>query len=250
MTDCALRIAVDGSDGVGKATATSLLAEHYESQGKTVARVSFPRYKQTLGGTLLYEMLKGEKAASYNFADQDPYVASMPYAMDRCASKEHLEELMYTNDVVIFDRYVESNMIHQGGKIQNVLKREEYLRFCVSFEYFQLKLPMPHHIIYLDLPFEVAQRRIRKRSEETGEAIDIVEENIEYLKNSINRGRHTAEFLHWDIVECAVAEKHELTREEVLAAVIRSIVKEAESRHKHFQYRYRTLHAEWMKMNT
>lgn len=246
MAQRALCIGVDGSDGSGKETTTNLLAEHYESQGRRVGRISFPRYNQTLGGTLLHEVLKSERAAGYRFADQDPYVASMPYAMDRFASKDHLNELIYSNDVVIFDRYAESNMIHQGGKIQCPRAREEYLRFSVSLEYFQLQLPMPHHIIYLDLPLEVAQRRIRKRAEETGEMVDVVEENVEYLRNSIARGRHTAEFLHWSIVQCAIAEKHELTREEVLSSAIRAIDKEPESRHQHFMYRYRALHAEWM----
>jgi dTMP kinase len=249
MTDRALCIAIDGSDGSGKETTTNLLAEYYEKQGKRVGRISFPRYNKTLGGTLLYDVLKGQNANNYQFADQDPYVASMPYVMDRYASKEYLEELIYTHDVVIFDRYVESNMIHQGGKIQNPIKRENYLRFCISLEYFQLALPMPHHIIYLDLPIEVAQKRISKRSEETGEAVDVVEENIRYLQNSIKRGRHTAEFLHWKIVECAIAEKHELTREEVLAAVIRCIKEPAGSRHHHFQHRYRTLHSEWSRID-
>jgi len=54
----AFQIALEGPDGAGKETQTNLLVQRLESEGYRVALVSFPRYKDTWAGKLLYEALK------------------------------------------------------------------------------------------------------------------------------------------------------------------------------------------------
>ncbi len=103
-----ISFAIEGSDGAGKETQSRLLKEGFEAQGFKVASVSFPRYKQTTGGWVLYEALKGQESEKYAFSKLDPYAASLPYTMDRRESKGYLEQLISDHDVVIFDRYVEN----------------------------------------------------------------------------------------------------------------------------------------------
>ena len=119
-------IAFEGSDGAGKATQTDRLFNFLEQQGKKVARVSFPRYTETLGGKLLFEVMKGERSDNYGFSKSDSKVASLLYAMDRLESKDYLNDLIRSSDVLIFDRYVESNLLHQGGKFKT---DEERIKF-------------------------------------------------------------------------------------------------------------------------
>ncbi len=54
-----ISLAIEGSDGAGKETQSRLLRESLQAKGLSVASVSFPRYKETTGGWILYEALKG-----------------------------------------------------------------------------------------------------------------------------------------------------------------------------------------------
>lgn len=196
-----LMIAVEGSDGTGKATQTDLLEKWFASRGKRVVRISFPRYNRTVGGSLIYEVLKGERAESYGFVNTEPKAASLLYAMDRRESLPFLSEAVANNDVVIFDRYVESNLLHQGGKLPES-ERDEFSRWLFNLEYGTLGLPRPQLVIYLSIPFEVSLRRATKRAEEVGGKLDAVESNLDYVKAGFEAGHFYAETLGWEVVDC------------------------------------------------
>ena len=207
----AVTIAIEGSDGAGKATQTELLAKHLISQGFKVARVSFPRYNETRGGTLLFEFLKSPGAAEYDFVNTHPKLASHIYAQDRFESLGYLKDLIEQNDFVIFDRYVESNLLHQGGKLKGEQERVDFAEWLYALEYDKLGLPKPKIIIYLDLPYTISRARALKRAEEKGEKLDAVEENNEYVRNGWESGRLYAKILNWNVVNCIVPdEKDEL----------------------------------------
>ncbi len=210
----ALTIAFEGSDGAGKATQTDMLATFLEEQGKKVARVSFPRYNQTLGGTLLHEVLKGERSDGYGFSKTDPYVASLLYAMDRKESQTYLEELIKNNDVVIFDRYVESNLLHQGGKFKETEERLHFARWLFQLEYDLLQLPKPGIVLYLTIPFWLSRARAARRAEEKGESLDAVEKDLDYVKAGHEAGIFYAEHFAWSIIQC-LDNGYELTPNEV-----------------------------------
>lgn len=194
-------IAVEGSDGTGKATQTDLLEKWFSSRGKKVVRISFPRYNQTTGGSLIYEVLKSANAERYGFVNVEPMAASLLYAMDRRESLPYLLDAISDNDVVIFDRYVESNLLHQGGKLPPE-KREDFSRWLFNLEYGMLGLPSPHMVIYLSIPFEVSLRRATRRAEKEGGKLDAVESNLEYVKAGSEAGKFYAEKLGWAIIDC------------------------------------------------
>lgn len=209
-----LLIGIEGSDGVGKATQSALLKEWFQSQGSTVAVVSFPRYNETEAGKDLWKFLKGPDAHTYEFSKLDPYKASEYYAHDRRDSLPYLKRLILAHRVVMFDRYVESNLIHQGGKLPRGAL-DEFGQWINNLEYKKHKLPRPHIIFYLDLPLEVALRRTEQRAKEQGLSIDAVEADTEYIKNSHYAGIYYAERLGWTIIPCVLPNGEELSESEV-----------------------------------
>lgn len=209
-----LLIGIEGSDGVGKATQSALLKEWFLSQGSTVAVVSFPRYNETEAGKDLWRFIKGPDAHTYGFLSLDPYEASVYYAYDRRDSLPYLKRLIRAHHVVMFGGYVESNLIHQGGKLTRGAL-DEFGQWINNFEYKKHKLPRPHIIFYLNLPLEVALRRTEQRAKEQGLSIDAVEANMAYIRNSHHAGIHYAEKLGWMIIEGVLPNGKELSEIEV-----------------------------------
>lgn len=219
-------ILFEGSDGVGKKTQTKLLARHYRRAGLSVKCISFPRYSDTRGGGFLYQALKGPHRHEYKFAEADPYEASLYYAADRRQSLDSLLELIASADVVILDRYVESNLVHQGGKMRTDIERLKFLEFLYRLEYELLELPRPNEVVYLSLPPEVSMRRARHRAEAMGSTPDAVEENGVYVRQGYLAGHFYALHLGWSIIQCVRAspqgtELCELSPEEIHAEVLR-----------------------------
>lgn len=210
----ARKIGFEGSDGAGKATQTNLLVKYLEEQGMKVARVSFPRYTETVGGKLLYEVMKSDRADAYNWPKIDPFVASMLYAMDRKESEAYLNNLIEENDFVIFDRYVESNLLHQGGKFSSENERVEFAEWLISLEYYLLKLPKPDEIVYLTIPFWLSRKRAKIRQDSGGPKLDTVEKDLEYVKAGHDAGIFYANYFQWNIVE-GIKNDKELSFEEI-----------------------------------
>jgi len=198
----AITIAIEGSDGAGKATQTELLVQHLEQNHNKVGRVSFPRYNTTSAGTLLFEFLKSNKAAEYDFVNANPKLASRIYAQDRFESLAYLNDLIAQNDFVVFDRYVESNLLHQGGKLKTNDEMLAFANWLFGLEYGELVLPRPDIIVYLDLPYSFSYERAFKRAREKGEELDAVESNMDYVRRGSEAGRIYAEMFGWDVVKC------------------------------------------------
>jgi len=126
-------IVIEGTDSSGKETQTKLLYERVKKIYNKTIKISFPNYdspacepvKMYLAGAF------GTDATKVN-----PYPVSTMYAIDRYASFKQDWEKKYIDDyVIITDRYVTSNMIHQASKIKNNEKKDEYLKWLVDLEY-------------------------------------------------------------------------------------------------------------------
>lgn len=218
----AILIAIEGSDGVGKKTQTDMLASYLENKGKKVSRVSFPRYKETLGGKLLWEVLKSERAEGYAFSTANPHVASLLYAMDRKESLSYLKDLIENNDVIIFDRYIESNLLHQGGKLKTEKERDEFARWVYGLELDNFNLPKPHVVIYLHIPAWLSMQRAETRAASLGEKVDAAEADKEYIIDSHNAGMYYAKTFNWVVVD-GMAGGSELSKEHIHGLVVDKI---------------------------
>lgn len=168
-------VVIDGNDGSGKATQSEMLQTSLLHMGKKVLPISFPRYEYTFFGKELRKALRGDYG---DFVNLDPHLAALLYVADRWVTKPLIKRALTRGEFVICDRYVSANQIHQGGKIEDESKREDFLTWLDQLEFGEYALPRPDVCIYLDVPPEVSQRLMSDRTR------DQVESNPNYLVNS------------------------------------------------------------------
>ncbi len=164
-------LAIEGADGAGKATASALVVGQVQAAGRSAAVISFPRYTDTVGGWALGAMLAGTLPRGTS-----PKAAAVLYALDRMESRDHLMATMAANDVVVFDRYIASNMAYQAAQVP-VDEADAMMAWIADLETRSFALPKPDLSVYLDTPADIARgliRQKRKRSY-TDDAFDAYE---------------------------------------------------------------------------
>ena len=122
--------AIEGTDGSGKKTQIKKLYDYLKSQGADVHIVSFPDYDSPSSAPVkMY--LSGEFGDDPNVLDA--YQASTLFAADRICKMTKLLPQLKPDAIILFDRYVQSNMLHQAGKIQGRKERENFIRWVDDF---------------------------------------------------------------------------------------------------------------------
>lgn len=192
-----LFIAIEGGDGSGKRTQSDLLVEYLKNElHKPVLKTSFPRYGKP-SAYYVGQYLDG----AYGSADEVPAdLAGLAYALDRYAAKSDIEKfLQQPNSIVVSDRYMASNLAHQGTKLTSDQGRHKYYERMMNTEYEILGIPRPSLNIVLVLPTNLAQGNVDKK--------DAVEANRSYTDKK--RDIHEADSNH---LEKAKANYEELCR--------------------------------------
>ena len=201
-------IVIDGADGAGKATQTALLVERLQREGKAVETMSFPRYETNVFGQLIKECLMGQRGDFRkdgkvgDFASLDPRIASTLYAADRFEAKPQLQAWLEAGKTVVLDRYVSSNMLHQGSKIvNNEAALREFLAWNDRVEHEVFGLPRPGLIMYLDVPYDVRARLMREGTERG--ALDMVEKDEQYqMAAEVCAQQLLSALNHWQCIPC------------------------------------------------
>lgn len=211
-------ITIEGSDGVGKETQSLLLVDALTKMGYKAMRLSFPNYKSPSSGPIK-EYLSG-KLGGIN--DLEPYAVSVLYAADRfCTIKElHIEKLLEDGYIIICDRYVESNFIHQLSKVICNEDKAKLVIDLIELEYGQLKLPIPDTTFYLSLPIEFSLKLLEERNGKK----DIHESNKQYLTFTHETGNEMAELFEWNVINC-LNSKNQLYAKESINKKIMSTLK-------------------------
>lgn len=179
-------IVIDGTDGSGKATQVNLLVKRLRKEGYTVKTVDFPEYYKNFFGKFIGHCLSEQY---YNFVKVHPKIASVLYAADRFESKDEIEGWLTKGYIVIANRYVSANQIHQGGKIKSAKKRQVFIDWLDEMEYKVFKIPKPSIVFYLDLPVKLSKSLMKERNKNSvrsylGNKKDLVEKDMEYIENS------------------------------------------------------------------
>jgi|TARA_Y100000310_G_C20578222_1_gene761579 dTMP kinase len=195
-------LVIEGTDCSGKSTQIDLLIEKLKEDEKSVVTLDFPNYS-TPTGKIVRKYLDGEFGSANNVPAK---IASVFYAEDRFASKPIIIDALKNYDVVILDRYVESNMGHQGGKIADEKEREKFIKWLEDLEYGDLELPKPDKILFLYMPWVVGkilkENRIEKSEFHPGKE-DGHESNEEHMLNAEKAYLHISDLLGWDKIDCA-----------------------------------------------
>ena len=170
-------IVIEGTDCSGKKTQTKLLKDHLEKDNISVEYFSFPNYNSPTGKIIENPYL-GKYEKSYFKEDIlkiDPKVSSLYFAADR---RYHLEKIKNTleKNIVILDRYVDSNMAYQGSRLDRKNRIEMY-HWLEKLEYDLLELPRPNLTIFLYVPLQYMRQLSQNR-----EKLDNYEKNIKLLQ--------------------------------------------------------------------
>jgi dTMP kinase len=153
-----LLVAIEGADGAGKATAAANLCEQLVTRGYSASVISFPRYQQTVGGVALGEFLSGRMPVPVTAK-----AAAVLYALDRLESVQFVAEAAAANDVIVFDRYVASNMVYQAAKVP-AEEAAELMRWIYQLEIETFGVLPPDLSIYIDTPLEAAKKLMMLKS--------------------------------------------------------------------------------------
>ncbi len=218
-------IAVDGVDASGKQTHTELLEKYFKDKGCLVRRLSFPRYESPSSEPV--KMYLSGKFGE-NAGDVDAYAASCLFAVDRFATFRADWKKDYDNPdtIIIADRYVSSNMIHQASKIEALEEKDRFLNWLDDFEFGILSLPRPDITVFLDMPPEMGRRLMESRKNKfSGEAEhDIHERDEAYLLKSYENAKYIAKKFGWSHVCCAEGDSIR-TIEDIQREIINTVLK-------------------------
>lgn len=200
-----LFILLEGTDGSGKTTQTKLLVDRLTEEGYAVEQISFPQYGKP-SAAMVESYLRGDFGSA---EDVGPYRASVFFAVDRYAASAQIRQWLSAGKTVIANRYVASNMAHQGGQIADMEKRAAYLEWEYHLEYTVFEIPKPDINIILHMPAEESKRLIDARTKagthDHTDVRDIHEEDLHHLKRAEAAYLDIARaFPEYSIIECVV----------------------------------------------
>lgn len=204
---------IEGVDGSGKATQTDLLYQALQNEGKTVRKISFPNYDSP-SSSLIKMYLNGEFGTDPQAVNA--YATSVFFAVDRFASfRTDWHSFYEDGGIIIADRYVTSNFVHQAGKIEDVAEKERYIQWLSHLEYDIFGLPRPDCVIFLDMPPAYSLRlRQQRNTLKQGLTHDIHEEDQGYLYQAYENATAIAQHQAWHVINC-VADYEIRTIEEI-----------------------------------
>lgn len=196
-------IVLEGADGSGKTTQFNLLSERLQAVGYDVAVFDFPRYSEP-SSHFIQSYLNG----GYGPASQvSPYTASLFYALDRYESKAAISEALSAGKIVLSNRFVGSNMAHQGSKFTNVAERRGFFIWEDSLEFELLGIPRPNLNIFLHVPAEISYELVGKKNARsyTDKKHDEHEGDMNHLRQTVETYEQLCKLFPKDfkLVECS-----------------------------------------------
>lgn len=178
-----LFIAIEGGDGSGKGTHSELLLQYMIGLGYDASKISFPRY----GNDSAYYAEKYLNGAYGKANDVPADLGVLPYAIDRFAASADIRlALSGEKSVVIADRYMASNLAHQGSKVADADERKSFYERTKITEYGVLGIPKPDKTIVLIMPTEHMQSNVDKKAARSYTTLkrDIHEADADHLEKA------------------------------------------------------------------
>jgi dTMP kinase len=192
-------IAIEGIDGSGKRTQIDLLSRAFDARGLPYVRCSFPRYESSFG-RLVARFLNGEFG---RLEAVDAHLSALLYAGDRFEARAELEAALAAGKMVLADRYVGSNLAHQGARV-GPQRREDFISWLKRTEYGIYGLPAEDLVIYLRLPAIEAHRLVGLKSTRHYTTLerDLQEADLKHLEQAALVYDRLATEPNWVTVEC------------------------------------------------
>jgi len=195
-------IVIEGTDCSGKQTQAELLVKFLNDNGIKTKKMGFPMYDtptgKIIGGPYLGKDWICDGYFEEKASNVDPKVASLYYAADRKYNIHKILDSLNAGYNVILDRYVESNMAHQAGKIHDPVERSEMINWLEKLEYTFLELPRPDMIIFLHMPYECSLKLRLGRAEKG----DQHETSKEHMQSAESTYLLLAQRYLYDTIKC------------------------------------------------
>ncbi|MBC8388448.1 MAG: hypothetical protein H8E13_10430 [Actinobacteria bacterium] len=176
-------IVLEGTDGSGKTVQFQHLFDRLIKQKIDVRTLDFPRYGKP-SSYFVEQYLKGNYGS---WEEVGAYRASLFYALDRFATSSKVKKWLKQGKIVLSNRYVGSNLGHQGVKIKGRAGRERFFKWVNELEYKILYLPKPDINIFLHMPAKIAYSLVdnKGKREYLGcKKRDIHEQDIFHIKQA------------------------------------------------------------------
>ena len=195
-------IVIEGTDCSGKETQSNLLIEKLKSDGIRIEKFSFPNYNSPTGKIIGCPYLGKSYICDGWFPEGapnvDPKVSALYYAADRLYNIDKIKFLLDNGVNVILDRYVYSNMAHQGGKLDSESDRNSMYDWLDNLEFNLLELPKPDISVFLHMPFEFSLILKKNREED----MDQNEKDKNHLINAENAFIELAKKYDFYTIQC------------------------------------------------
>lgn len=180
-----------------------MLSARLKKEGFKIETIDFPQYEKP-SSYFVREYLNGNYGTSKEIS---PYKASIFYALDRFSAGKQISEWLKQGKVVISNRYVASNMGHQGAKIKRKGEKKKLFEWLDELEYDILGIPKPDLNIFLHMPAPIAQKLVDKkgaREYTKGVKRDIHEADLRHLRQAEQTYLYMVETFpkYFKIVEC------------------------------------------------
>lgn len=196
-------IVIEGTDCSGKETQSNLLIEKLKSDGIRIEKFSFPNYNsptgKIIGGPYLGKSYICDGWFPEGAPNVDPKVSALYYAADRLYNIDKIKFLLDNGVNVILDRYVYSNMAHQGGKLDSESDRNSMYDWLDNLEFNLLELPKPDISVFLHMPFEFSLILKKNREED----MDQNEKDKNHLINAENAFIELAKKYDFYTIQCS-----------------------------------------------
>ncbi len=219
-------IVIEGTDCSGKETQTALLFNRLRQEGRKIEKFTFPAYDSPTGkivaGPYLSRDFEGEGYFPEGATNVDPKVASLYYAADRRYNMPKIQEVLDSGADVILDRYVESNMGHQGCKIFDKEERLKMYKDLENLEYGFLELPRPDITFFLYMPYD----NIMELKKGRGNTSDQHENSPLYLKNAERTYLELCDLHNYRKIECTTKKKELRPIEDIHEEIYQIVKKE------------------------
>lgn len=219
-------IVMEGAcDGIGKSTQYKLLYDKLISLGYEVVNHHFPSYG-TFHGALVEKYLAGEFG---KVSELSPYFINSLYAVDRASTWIlELKKEYEAGKIILLDRYTTSSIIYQSSVISDIEERKKFIDYIADFEYNKLGIAKPDMVIFLEAPFDLVTQLRRNRTNYEGNANDIHEKDLAFMKMVYDNAMFVSEYLGWDKIECnngdgikSIEEIHEMIYDRVLKRILK-----------------------------
>lgn len=151
-------IVLEGLDGAGKSTQLAKLTALLASRGAGYEYLHFPRFDTPVYGDLIARFLRGELGG---VDEVSPYLVALIFAGDRADAAPMVRGWLDQGKCVITDRFVYSNVAFQCAKLPTREERDRLRDWIIELEFGHNNLPRPDISIFLDVPFEFTEKRLR-----------------------------------------------------------------------------------------